>query len=109
MMASFPYLFLILSSALSSFSCFSLRYSEFAVLGEKLSEEESKFAVFSLSGSGGSISNKLSCTGSEWRHNLEVRIPNRRMGVRFHNSSNKWQAVSYIKVVESVGVVKVVW
>ena len=31
---------------------------------------------------------------------FEVRIPRRRIGVPFHNSSNKWQAVSYIKVVE---------
>ena len=57
---------------------------------------------------GGSMSNKDNCTGSVISLSLEVRIPKRRIGVPFHNSSNKKRAVSYIKVVESVATVSVV-
>ena len=92
-----PYLFLILSNALSNFSCFSFLRLPIGV----------GFVLEAVSGA--NRSNKLSCTGSEGSHSLEVRIPNKRIGVPFHNSLNKRQAVSYIKVVELVAVGRVVW
>ena len=84
MIAFFPYLFFMLSKALSNFSCFSFLTND----TEELGIEETCVQLFRQE-SGENISNKLNCTGAEESHNLEVRIPNRRTGSPFHNSLNK--------------------